>query len=311
VRTLIVGAGATGGYIGVALVTGGRDVTFLVRPATRSRLAAEGLRIRDPHGAFTATPVTAVTRDELDGAYDLVLMAVRSDVVTAAIDDILPAVGTTTRILPIINGMAHLSELTEAYSEELVLGGTARLATSLRADGAIDEVQPGTHFEIGRLDGRRTDVVTAIGAELAVPGVTVTIADDIVFAMWNKFAFITATAVLTCLLGDVIGPIARTAGGAEVARQVLAEVGTVAAAEGHPLPVGVHAALETLLLDPTSHFGPSMFRDLRAGRPVETAVLADLAQRARRHGVVTPLLDAVLVVLGLQAQRLTAARLPS
>jgi hypothetical protein len=44
-----------------------------------------------------------------------------------------------------------------------------------------------------------------------------------------------------------------------------------------------------------------------AGRPVETAVLADLAQRARQHLVATPLLDAVLVVLGLQAKRLTAA----
>ncbi|MDT5154870.1 MAG: hypothetical protein QOI01_6603 [Mycobacterium sp.] len=32
----------------------------------------------------------------------------------------------------------------------------------------------------------------------------------VVSAMWNKVAFITTTAVLTCLLGDVIGPIGRT-----------------------------------------------------------------------------------------------------
>jgi 2-dehydropantoate 2-reductase len=31
-KTLIVGAGATGGFFGTRLVQAGRDVTFLVRP---------------------------------------------------------------------------------------------------------------------------------------------------------------------------------------------------------------------------------------------------------------------------------------
>jgi len=35
VRTLVVGAGATGGYFGGRLLEAGRDVTFLVRPARR------------------------------------------------------------------------------------------------------------------------------------------------------------------------------------------------------------------------------------------------------------------------------------
>ena len=36
-RTLIVGAGATGGYYGARLAEAGRDVTFLVRPARAQR----------------------------------------------------------------------------------------------------------------------------------------------------------------------------------------------------------------------------------------------------------------------------------
>jgi hypothetical protein len=59
VRFLVVGAGATGGYFGGRLLEAGRDVTFLVRPATspsgrphslppagprRGRLAGVGLR---------------------------------------------------------------------------------------------------------------------------------------------------------------------------------------------------------------------------------------------------------------------------
>jgi 2-dehydropantoate 2-reductase len=40
-----------------------------------------------------------------------------------------------------------------------------------------------------------------------------------------------------------------------------------------------------------------MFRDMRAGRPVEITVLNDLADRARSHHLSTPLLDASLVVI--------------
>jgi 2-dehydropantoate 2-reductase len=44
-RTLIVGAGATGGYFGGRLAEAGRNVTFLVRPARAAVLAQRGLRI--------------------------------------------------------------------------------------------------------------------------------------------------------------------------------------------------------------------------------------------------------------------------
>ena len=41
-RTLVVGAGATGGYFGGRLLQAGRDVTFLVRPGRAGVLAERG-----------------------------------------------------------------------------------------------------------------------------------------------------------------------------------------------------------------------------------------------------------------------------
>ena len=49
-RTLVVGAGATGGYFGGRLLEAGRDVTFLVRLRRARELTDDGLRIRSPHG---------------------------------------------------------------------------------------------------------------------------------------------------------------------------------------------------------------------------------------------------------------------
>jgi 2-dehydropantoate 2-reductase len=59
--------------------------------------------------------------------------------------------------------------------------------------------------------------------------------------------------------------------------------------------------LVAALTDPGSTFAPSMFRDLTAHRRVEISVLADLADRARRHHIDTPLLDAALVVIDIRS----------
>ena len=50
-RTLVVGAGAIGGYFGARLAAAGRDVTFLVRdPAGRSSCAATVFVVISPLG---------------------------------------------------------------------------------------------------------------------------------------------------------------------------------------------------------------------------------------------------------------------
>ncbi len=137
-------------------------------------------------------------------------------------------------------------------------------------------------------------------AELAVDGVTVSPSTDVVQAMWGKWVFIVASTVLTSLTGAVVGEVAAVRGGPELAVAVVDEVGVIASAEGHPLGSGREALVRTLT-DPTSRFAPSLTRELWAGRPVEIEVLDDLAARARRHGLPSPLLDAALVRLRITA----------
>lgn len=300
-KTLIVGAGATGGYIGVQLIQTGRDVTFLVRPKTLSRIRSDGIRIRSG-GGESSTHVHAITPDDLDTTYDAVILAVRSDAVASAIDDVRPAVGADTKIIPLTNGMAHLATLVDAFGDGTVLGAAAKLATSMLPDGLIDEVAPGVQLEMGQLDGSRSAELDRLATEFAVAGISVMVSNAIRMVMWEKFAFIASTAVLTCLAGDVIGAVARAEGGITLAGRVLDEVAAVAAAEGYPLGDSTKTTLLGVLTDPSSRFAPSMFRDFHAGRPVETTVFSDLAVRARRHELRTPLVDTSIVAIRVREQ---------
>lgn len=171
-RTLVLGAGATGGYLGARLLAAGHDVTFLVRPAAADRLSREGLRIRGVDGATrtTATPAV-VTADELRSSYDLVVVAVRGHALPAAVEDLAAAVGPGTQVVPLLNGMAHLDTLVDAFGSGAVLGATARLAATLLPDGVIVEQAAGVTLELGRPGAAGDDpAVEAVRRELAWTG---------------------------------------------------------------------------------------------------------------------------------------------
>lgn len=304
-RTLVVGAGAVGGYLGANWRRAGRDVTFLVRPATAARLRDEGVRIRGVDGSTSSVEVPSVTRENLVDRYDVVVVAVRAAGVGAAADDVAPAVGDATLVVPVANGVAPVEALSARFGPR-VLGGVAKLATSL-CDGVVVETARGASVSIGALDSDGALDLDGLAAEFSAGDVVATVDADIVAALWSKFAFIAATTTLTCLARGVIGDVADTPGGPALATQVLAEVCSVALAAGQPLSEGATGELLRVLTDPGSRFAPSMFRDLTAARPVEVDVLAELASRARSLGVATALVDAAVVALELH-NRVTTGR---
>src|SRR5579859_285288 len=100
-RMLVVGAGSTGGYFGGRLAQAGRDVTFLVRPARAAALREDGLRIVSPYGDVTLAP-RLVTADALEAPFDAVLLTVKAFSLEAALDDMAPAIGRESMILPVL-----------------------------------------------------------------------------------------------------------------------------------------------------------------------------------------------------------------
>jgi 2-dehydropantoate 2-reductase len=149
---LVVGAGATGGFFGMRLAQAGRDVTFLVRPHRMETLHRRGLRLTGLGREESLQP-RLVTTDALQGAYDTVLLSVKAQALPQAIEDLAPALGPRTRIIPILNGMAHIDQLNDHFGTTTVLGGVVKVATQLDADGDIVQLAPGASMTVGAQDG--------------------------------------------------------------------------------------------------------------------------------------------------------------
>ncbi|MBT2507784.1 2-dehydropantoate 2-reductase [Streptomyces sp. ISL-98] len=303
-RILVVGAGATGGFFGARLVRAGADVTFLVRPHRATALRDRGLRITGLAEEEVIAPELVTAAELSDRPYDLVLLSVKATAFKQAIDDAAPAIGPQSAIVPMLNGMAHLDELNARFGAGPVLGGVAKVVTTLNSDGDIVRLAPLAGLTIGEQDGRPSPRVDRIRALLADAGIDAGVSADIVAAMWHKWVFITTVGALTCLMRGTVGDVNAVPGGSRLGPAILAEAAAVAAAAGFPVPADELAATTATVTQPLSSFAPSMYRDVVDGRAAEVEhVFGDLVTRARALSVDTPLLDLATLHLRVHQHR--------
>ncbi|WP_163165467.1 2-dehydropantoate 2-reductase [Arthrobacter sp. Alg241-R88] len=289
-RILVVGAGATGGAFGTLLQEAGRDVTYLVRPRKQEALRRDGLRFISPTADRTHA-VKTITAADGSGPFDLILVTVKATAFEGVLGEIGAFIGPGTTIVPILNGMAHVDRLEQQYPGQ-VLGGLARIVATLDGDVVRQQV-PLTSLMVGGLNGN--PVPADVSEALDVPGVDFSVVDDVVGALWDKWAFIAAAGIINCLFRAPVGRIIA-AGGRSKILAAIDETEAVAAAAGHSVSDAAHAQAIGILTEPGSAFTSSLYRDLSAGLPSEAEhILGDLARRARNLNVPTPLLDLTLI----------------
>ncbi|MCJ2015688.1 2-dehydropantoate 2-reductase [Methylobacterium sp. J-076] len=303
-RTLVVGAGATGGYYGARLAEAGADVTFLVRPARAETLATAGLRVLSPLGDLHLPDPRTVTAASLGsaGPFDLVLLSCKAYDLDAALSDVAPAIGDGTAILPVLNGMAHLARLDRAFGAAKVLGGSCAIAATLLPDGAIRQMTELASITYGERDGSTSARIAAVDALMRAggPKFQPRLSERIELEMWEKWVFLATLAGGTTLMRASVGDIAAAPGGTAFMSALHAECTAIAAAAGFAPREKVAAGARGQLTAAGSAFTASMLRDIEGkGRIEADHVISDLIARGQAQGLPTPMLD--LAYTGLKA----------
>lgn len=289
-KVLIVGAGGVGGYVGARLLAAGVDVTFVVREARQAQLAADGLVVESPLGAFSGA-VAAVRAPPPGLSPDLVIVACKAPALEGALDVVAAGLGPQTRILPFLNGMAHLDALRRRFPGVPVLGGLVHGALTLREDGVVAHLTPFVSTIVGAETGGSDAVAEDFVARLSGAGVDARLSADIHQDMWNKFVFLATFAGITCLMRASIGTIVSSDDGEDIVLRLLDECLSVSRAEGFAPDEASMASYRRVLTEAGSTFTSSMLRDIRSGRRTEADhILGDMLARARRQGLDTPIL---------------------
>ena len=288
---LVIGAGALGGYYGARVVRAGGDVTFLVRAKRAEQLRRDGLQVVSPHGNFAVKP-KVVMADDLKDAFDVVLVGVKAYSLDDAMSQFAPAVGDSTMILPILNGLKHIDALTARFGASRVLGGLANVSAGLDAEGRVVQFMANQTIVFGEIEGALSERALALETLLHVPGIDVRASEAIMQDMWEKFVQLTTLAGITCLMRASIGDILAVPNGEQAIFRLFAECCAVATASGFEPRAPFIEFDRKLFTTLDSPLKASMLRDIERGSVTEAEhILGDMANRARGLGIDTPLLD--------------------
>jgi len=287
-RILVVGAGAIGGYFGGRMLQAGRDITFLVRPRRAGELASAGLVIKSPNGDVTLKDPPVVQANTIRDKFDVVLLSCKAYDLDDAVKSLAPAVGPQTSIIPLLNGMLHLDVLDRKFGRERVLGGLCAIAVTLNENREVIQLQPMQSLTFGERDGTKSDRVRTIGEVFSsIKGASAS--EHVVQDMWEKWVFLASIAASTCLMRAPVGMILAAPGGKDFLLGILDECRAVATAEGFPPRAGALERSTAMLSTEGSPLTASMFRDIKAGMPVEADhVIGDLIARGDAAKVPVP-----------------------
>jgi 2-dehydropantoate 2-reductase len=239
--------------------------------------------------------------------FDLVMVACKAFDLDGAIRAIRPAVGSDSHVLPLLNGIAHLDQLAEAFGEKRVLGGTCVIPATLSPEGEVMQLSPLHRIVFGVLPKAGFDAsgkVQVLAESLARTPVDVVVAPDVLLEMWEKFCGLATMAAMTCLMRGTVGEIVSTEHGAGLMGDTYAACVRVAEAAGHAPRESSVSEYKSMLLKSGSSLAASMLRDLDAGNATEAAhIVGDMLHRALAAGIDPAALQAAWCHLQVYEQR--------
>jgi len=308
-RFAVLGAGATGGYLGARLADAGHDVVLIARGRHLEAMRQHGVRVLEPDGSELVARPECTDRLEAAGEADTTFVTLKAHGLTA----VAPALGAALRpgaaLVFAQNGIPWWFFLGEggdgrrlesvdpggviaaSIPARHVLGCVVYPATSLEAPGVVRHVE-GNRFSLAELDGSRTERVTAIAAALAGAGLRAPVQSRMREEIWLKLignATLNPVSALTRAgLADMVGdPVTH-----ELLRTLMLEVEAVGKRLGIDPGIGVDRRLEGA--GRVGDHRTSMLQDVEAGRPLEVeALVGSVVELAGQLGVPVPTLDVV------------------
>lgn len=289
-RVAVVGVGAVGAYFGGRLAQAGEDVTFLARGEHLRALRERGLRVESVDGDFTLDPASVTDDAATIRPVDVVLLAVKGWQVPEAITSMRPLLGSNTVIVPLLNGVEASDQLAAAFGAEHAAGGLCRLFGSVAGPAHFRNVMPRPFITFGELDNRPSERLAWLRQAYENAGVQATLAEDIRAALWQKLMFVGPFGAVGAVTRAPVGVMRSLPETRALLEAAMAEIGSVARANGVAVPETAVAQALQLIEGSPEQSTASMQRDIIAGRPSELESQVGVVVRmARNAGVAAPI----------------------
>jgi 2-dehydropantoate 2-reductase len=303
VKVAIVGAGATGGFLGAHLARAGEEVILIARGSHLAAMRELGVTIRSGEEEFTAHPDCT---DDLSaiGRAEVVFLTLKAHSIPALAPAIGAALAPGACVVGAQNGIPwwyfpdrHLETvdpggvIASNIQYASVVGCIVYPATRIIEPGLVEHVE-GNRFTLGEPDGSRSERVQAIATALVGAGLKAPIQARIRNEIWLKLLGNATLNPISALTRATLQQIVTSAATHDLVRTLMEEVGAVARALAVEVPLTIEKRMEGAAA--TGGHRTSMLQDLEAGRPLEVeALIGAVVELADGAGVAVPSLRTV------------------
>jgi 2-dehydropantoate 2-reductase len=204
-RILVVGAGALGGLIGARLSDAGEDVTLVDVNSARARLLSEmGICITEDGKDECLVKLHVVSSFDGLAPFDLVFIAVKTYQTDEAVRAAQPAIGPSSKLLSLQNGIGNTDIIARMVGGERVLCGITYHSIQHTGPNRIHYRAGIKPIQIAPYTGTITPEVEAIGALMNRAGLRTDVVSSVDSVVWQKLLHnavvnpVSAVTGLTC-----------------------------------------------------------------------------------------------------------------
>ncbi len=279
----VLGPGGVGGFVAAALARAGEDVTVVAREQTAAAIAELGITVESVRlGSFTARPAASPA---LRAQVTFLIVATKATTLAEALDRIQ---AQPRLVVPVLNGLDHMTALRERFGPHRVAAGTIRIEADRPETGRVVQTSPTFRVELASDDPHLQPLVARLAETLERAEVPVEVGPSEAQVLWSKLVRLCPLALMTSASERPIGAIRADPELHRRLQAAVAEAALVANADGARVdPEQTLAELEA------AHpaLSSSMQRDLAAGRPPELAIPRSVLRAAAAHGVRCPTIE--------------------
>ncbi|MFZ0817217.1 MAG: 2-dehydropantoate 2-reductase [Candidatus Sulfotelmatobacter sp.] len=289
-RHAILGAGGVGGLIGACLAHAGASVTLVVRAESVAQYPKK-LRLESAFGNFEVDVAVAIEVPPVDVLW-----------ITVKATQLEPALAAFTNadkvrgIVPLLNGIDHLSLLRARYGARRVIPATIAVETERVSTGHIIHRSPFARLNV--LSAGRGLLGSSV-EQLQKIGFACEFIDDEPTLMWGKLVFLAPFALSTTAADKTTGEILADTEWRQLGLACLREACAVAVAEG--AKINADAVIAGVMKMP-GNMRSSMQKDVEQHKAPELdAIAGPILRGARRYGIEVPATAKLVAAVGRRA----------
>ncbi len=310
-KICIVGAGATGGYLGVKLINAGFDVSLVARGAHLTAMKKKGLTLIENDKEITCSPKCSDSMKEL-GKMDFIFITLKAYSINGLVEEISTMFDENTSVISSYNGIPWWyffgaegqfknyrikcidpkNIQWNVITPERIIGCVVYPATEIIEPGVIKHIE-GNRFSLGEPNGAQTERISRISKAMVRADLRAPVRKNIRQEIWMKLIGNLAFNPLSVITGETLDVLLLNEENKKTAYEAMKEASSIMDKLNVPMSISIDQRIEGAAK--VGSHKTSMLQDYERGKELELdALVVAVKEIADLLGIKTPTIDRIL-----------------